>query len=196
MAQISAIAVVVDDKPVAMRLCSWNYGERMVSRVAHTVEWLAGATYRSICLSPEFRERLVMYLSVNFDMMDVMLTDDMLGKDDLDDKTVGDRLLSSRNHNGYGLIWVDTKGNAVKYAFTHWKADNAERALSLKEYLHIEYGGCDPDLNFNCRKLAVNDEAEIDLIRNKHRLRDCGVLMTSDEVLKFYNTALPSSPTP
>lgn len=190
MSQKSAIAVVIDDKPVVMRWYSWNYGERMVSRVAHTVEWLG----RTIDLSAEYIERLTMYLSVNFDMMDVTLTDDLLSKDEPSHKTVGDRLLASANDNDYGLIWVDTKFKTVKYAFTHWKVNNAEQALSLKEYCRVEFR-CDYDLDLDCRSCLPNDEAEIDLIRNKHRLRDCGVLMTSDEVLKFYNTALPSSPT-
>ncbi len=48
----------------------WNYGERMVSRVASTVEWLENSA--RYYFSGNHREKLEKILSVNFDMKDVV----------------------------------------------------------------------------------------------------------------------------
>lgn len=63
------------------RYFGWNYGERMVSRARHTLEWVKKNTEKLLFFfEQEFFIKLAKIMEVNFDMHDVVISADILGE--------------------------------------------------------------------------------------------------------------------
>ena len=87
MGQRSQIYVrTTDDKgniTFVARYFQWNYGERMISRARHIIEWLREYAKHfteeaySFCRDREI-ERLISIINTNFDYKDVAISTDLL----------------------------------------------------------------------------------------------------------------------
>ena len=61
-------------RKLVARYYGWNYGERMISRARHTMEWLK-ENYELISF---YAEKIPRILDTNFDMRDCVISSDIL----------------------------------------------------------------------------------------------------------------------
>lgn len=132
----------------------WNYGERMVSRVANTCEWLSESA--KYYFSSQKREHLMSILRTNFDMKDCVSANDIfLEAADYSDNGVMPRgqLLNDdvfeRQDNNDGKAFIDVviakgeDGNEkcdISVCFTD---HDINRPMSASEYLDWNYSVAD-----------------------------------------------------
>lgn len=107
----------------------WNYQERMISRIKHTVEWLEdGAKYVLSDFQGEYQQKLTSILSTNFDMQDVVIPCDIAKEIYMDewndDKSYQDKeqlndalFFEQDNNNGQGYIDVIIKNDKTEISY-------------------------------------------------------------------------------
>lgn len=123
-------------RKLVARYYGWNYGERMISRARHTIEWLK-ENYELISF---YAEKIPRILDTNFDMGDCVISSDILkeyqelyGPED----SLNDVLFYGQDNNdGRLLIDIDNAGN-IKYAFLTSESDTP---LSSVEYMEWDIG--------------------------------------------------------
>lgn len=102
------------------RYFNWNYGERMISRARHTLEWIKDnvdyADYNFIYHS----EKLARIIDVNFDMHDIMISTDIIEEyfeTFTEDYTFKEYVFTHYANND-GKLFIDIHPNGtIKYAF-------------------------------------------------------------------------------
>lgn len=122
MGQRSQIYVRIEakdgKKELFARYFDWNYGERMMSRARHTVEWLLNQNYEST-----IRDKIARIVDVNFDMQDIVKSSDIIKEyaDDIEiwNCTLNEFFYGQDNNNG--VLFVDVIQDTVKYAFLDWE---------------------------------------------------------------------------
>lgn len=152
----------------------WNYGERMVSRARHGIEYIKrNAQYISI---PDVRKKIAAVFDVNFDMKDIQFAQNIL-KEYLDFFTEYyanmEIFITQDNNNGKLFVDVDEEGN-VKYCFT----DFALNILSPQEYMDWDCEG------WQTSKYLTEDEVNI-CKQNIDFLNNNASLMTEQELKEF-----------
>ena len=149
-------------KYLVARYFQWNYGERMVSRVRHTIEWIAcqldsTAYKKELIKTAEFERKLVHIMETNFDYEDVVLSSDILSEYEeyREDEPFADCVFYGQdNNNGQAFIDVILKDNGketerfgrtmkdydviIKYGFA--KNTDGEEPLSPYGYLTTDMG--------------------------------------------------------
>lgn len=125
-------------KGFVARYFQWNYGERMISRLRHTAEWLK----ENVRYLPKFRseEDLVRILETNFDIGDIVHTSDIVDEVieyDLNGKAYSpifndDLFFGNDNNDGILLMDVDVEGN-IKYALLD--PYNPDIVMNAMEYI-------------------------------------------------------------
>lgn len=146
MGQRSNILLRLNGNIVAARYFQWNFGERMVSRVAHTIDWFAsrlandnGSLLEFIAKDKYEIAKAIHIMETNFDMGDVVLSSDLITEqyEFEDDGDFEAFFLGTDNNDGYALIDISKEG--YKYAFLH---NNSRRGcdypLSVAEYMIAE----------------------------------------------------------
>lgn len=176
-------------RKLVARYYGWNYGERMISRARHTMEWLKeNCKYTSLCV-----EKIPRILDTNFDMRDCVISSDILkeyqelyGPDD----SLNDVLFYGQDNNdGRLLIDIDNTGN-IKYAFLSTKND---KPLSPVEYMEWDIGsGWNKVSEYNSKETIQTCK------RNISKIDMMADLMTEKEVQEFisadYSGSLPQKP--
>ncbi len=136
-------------KYLIARYFGWNYGERMVSRVRHTIDFidcqLYATTYKEAMIkTAEFEKKLVHIMETNFDYTDVVLSRNILR--DYEEYFKGEPFADSvfygqDNNDGQAFIdvYVVDNGNVViKYAFA--ESTDGEEPLTPYGYLQMDMG--------------------------------------------------------
>lgn len=155
---------------------SWNYGERMISRARHGIEYIKrNAQHISI---PDVRKKIEAVFDVNFDMKDVQLSQDIL-KEYLDFfieyYANMEIFIAQDNNDGKLFVDIDEKGN-VKYCFT----DSALNILSPQEYMDWDYEGWETGVYLTDEEIQTCKE-NIDFLNNSENAS----LMTEQELKEF-----------
>ena len=115
------------------RYFGWNYGERMVSRAKHSLEWIKSyQKYPHIFISEP--QRLIRVLEVNFDMEDVLITSDLIQEwnEYFPEKEFADSVFRWAGNDGKLFIDIKEEENIVKYAFTD---NNISKPLTAAQYM-------------------------------------------------------------
>lgn len=138
MGQRSQIYVRFTDKEgkkyLYARYYGWNYGERMVSRAKHSLEWIQLMKNYFHVFTHE-PQRLIRILDTNFDMQDVVISLDLISE--------WDEYFSEHNFNDFVFKWADNNDgklfidvneneNIIKYAFTDY---DISKPLSAAQYM-------------------------------------------------------------
>ena len=163
------------------RYFGWNYGERMVSRARHTMEWiLDNIHYRDHQMASN-NEKLVRIIDTNFDMHDVVISSDIIeeyfetGYDI--DYTFKDYVFIQHDNND-GKLFIDVHPNGViKYAFidSSCNLDKPKGGLGYMRWNHKDWRN----------SKYISDEQKEKCELNCKYLRDNFKLMTTKELKDF-----------
>lgn len=141
MGQRSQIFVRYEDngqKKMIARYYQWNYAERMISRARYGIEWL-----KEMYEYPfEIARKLYRILDTNFDMIDCVISSDII-KEFVDDDwenegyTLNNFMFYAQDNND-GKLFIDVLSNGtIKYAFLDY--DN-KKIMSGTEYMRWDRG--------------------------------------------------------
>lgn len=181
MGQRSQIFVRYEDngqKKIIARYYQWNYAERMISRARYGIEWLK----KMYKYSFEIERKLYRILDTNFDMIDCVISSDII-KEFVDDDwenegyTLNNFMFYAQDNND-GKIFIDVLSNGtIKYAFLDY--DN-KKIMSGTEYMKWNRGKGwkNPTEYF--------DQEDIDIcIKNIKEINKMAKKMKADEVKEF-----------
>ena len=194
MGMRSQIYVRFNGELVIANYYGWNFGERMISRARHFIEYVnlnLKEGFDFLFKKPEL-ERLRRYLDVNFDMQDIAISQNIFdeyaeafydnwknGGGNLDlydfifrwqDNNDGKLLIdihSQKNHEG-GCTYQ------IKYAFLDSEC-NPDFIMDAAAYIKWDRDGCEP---------LEKDEQET-LAQNIAAINNLAKPMSKDEVLGF-----------
>ena len=123
------------EKYLYARYYGWNYGERMVSRAKHSLEWIQSMKNYFHVFTHE-PQRLIRILDTNFDMQDVVISSDLIKEwnDDFSEENFNDYVFKWADNND-GKLFIDIKEgeNIIKYAFTD--GYQMDRVMSAAQYM-------------------------------------------------------------
>ena len=161
------------------RYFGWNYGERMVSRARHTMEWiLDNFRYGQHYLSTD-NTKLVRIIDTNFDMHDVVISSDIIEEyfEYFSDESFSDNVFKFQDNND-GKLFIDVHPNGViKYAFidSSCNLDKPKGGLGYMSWNHKNWRQSE----------YINDEQKEKCEANCKYLRDNFKLMTTKELKDF-----------
>lgn len=181
MGQRSQIFVRYEEngqKKMIARYYQWNYAERMISRARYGIEWL-----KEMYEYPfEIARKLYRILDTNFDMIDCVISSDII-KEFIDNDWGNDgytlnSFLFYQQDNNDGKLFIDVLSNGtIKYAFLDY--DN-KKIMSGTEYMKWNRGKGwkNPTEYF--------DQEDIDIcIKNIKEINKMAKKMKADEVKEF-----------
>lgn len=184
MVQRSQIFVRYEEngqKKMIARYYQWNYGERMISRARYGIEWLKDMYKYTF----EFERKLYRILDTNFDMIDCVISSDII-KEFIDDDWENDGYTLNNfmfyvQDNNDGKLFIDVLSNGtIKYAFLDY--DN-KKIMSGTEYMEWDRGR-----NWK-NPTEYFDQEDIDIcIKNIKEINKMATKMTADEVKEFMET--------
>lgn len=181
MGQRSQIFVRYEEngqKKMIARYYQWNYGGRMISRARYGIEWLKDM-YK---YTPEFERKLYRILDTNFDMIDCVISSDII-KEFIDDDWENDgytlnNFMFYQQDNNDGKLFIDVLSDGtIKYAFLDY---NNKKIMSGTEYMKWNRGKDwkNPTEYF--------DQEDVDIcIKNIKEINKMATKMTADEVKEF-----------
>lgn len=181
MGQRSQIFVRYEDngqKKMIARYYQWNYAERMISRARYGIEWL-----KEMYEYPfEIARKLYRILDTNFDMIDCVISSDII-KEFVDDNwgndgyTLNNFMFYAQDNND-GKLFIDVLSNGtIKYAFLDY---NNKKIMSGTEYMKWNRGKDwkNPTEYF--------DQEDVDIcIKNIKEINKMATKMKADEVKEF-----------
>lgn len=184
MGQRSQIFVRYEDngqKKMIARYYQWNYAERMISCARYGIEWL-----KEMYEYPfEIARKLYRILDTNFDMIDCVISSDII-KEFVDDDwenegyTLNNFMFYAQDNNN-GKLFIDVLSNGtIKYAFLNY--DN-KKIMSGTEYMRWDRGKDwkNPTEYF--------DQEDVDIcIKNIKEINKMATKMTADEAKEFMET--------
>ena len=145
MGQRSQIYVRFTDKEgkkyLYARYYGWNYGERMVSRAKHSLEWIQSMKNYFHVFTHE-PQRLIRILDTNFDMQDVVISSDLISEWDeyFSEDNFNDSVFKwADNNDGKLFIDVNENENIIKYAFTDYDISKPLSAAQYMRWNHKEW---------------------------------------------------------
>lgn len=110
------------EKEIVARYFNWNYGERMISRVYHTIAWIKAHLELTNSDPGQYlsqnRKKLVRILDTNFDMYDITIASNILKEYEEFDwhMPLNDFMFNGQDNND-GKAFIDVKRNGmIKYA--------------------------------------------------------------------------------
>lgn len=170
------------------RYYQWNYGERMISRCRHTLEWIkANIKYDWYFINEQ--ETLKRYLDVNFDMKSVVLGSDIIKEWDecswKDETTFNDYVFLEQANND-GQLYINIKDGVIKYAFLDSES-NTEHIMNARQYMSWDYDGWQ-----NSEYLDDDDRRICE--ENFKAIEGLAELMTEEEVDEFINADYEPKP--
>lgn len=162
------------------RYFGWNYGERMVSRARHTLEWIKhNINYSSFKFASNNQE-LIRIMEVNFDMHDVMITSDII-EEYFDYGNVHNTFTEyvfTEHDNNDGKLFIDIHPNGtIKYAFVDSEC-NLDKPMGGLGYM------CWNHKNWRTSE-HISDEQKEKCNLNCKYLRNNFQLMTTKELKDF-----------
>ena len=174
-----------DDKDYLIaRYYQWNYGERMISRCKHSIEWIESILSYGWYLTTE-TEKLKRILDVNFDMQDIVTGCDIIKEYEEDkeseywDDTIFNIYVFKCQDNNDGKLFIDIRDEKIKYAFLDYDCDtnhimNAEQYMNWdsEDWITNEY---------------IGDEQKLICFNNIQAITKMAELMTQEELEDFIN---------
>lgn len=188
-------------KKLVARYFGWNYGERMVSRVRNTIEFIEcqinSTIYKTTRMFDEqFEERLVRIMETNFDLKDVQFSGNIIreyeemylgempfktvfiDQDNNDGQAFIDVTLEEYPNNiveRFGKSYKDYKVK-IRYAFT--ESTDSEKSLTPYGYLKANLGD-------NWQQSDNFDEDDITAIRSNIEYLDEFELIPPPELEEY-----------
>lgn len=162
------------------RYFGWNYGERMISRARHTLEWIKNnINYASFKFASN-NEELIRIMEVNFDMHDAMITSDII-EEYFDYGNVHytfEEYVFTHHDNNDGKLFIDIHPNGtIKYAFVDSEC-NLDKPMGGLRYMRWNH--------HDWRKSEyISDEQKEKCNLNCKYLRNNFQLMTTKELKDF-----------
>lgn len=162
------------------RYYQWNYGSRMVSRCKYTLEWLKEYSEERIPILPEKEKKLVRILDTNFDMVDTMISADIIDEyyELYPEEPFNEAIFFFQDNNN-GKLLIDLKDGVLKYAFLDRDA-HSNYIMNAEQYMNWDEG-------INWRENEhLKENGEVDLCKaNFPIIEQLGTLMTREEVEEF-----------
>ena len=162
------------------RYFGWNYGERMVSRARHTLEWIKDNIYHADFTFAHNNEKLIRIIDVNFDMHDAMISTDIIEEyleTFTDDYTFKEYVFTHHDNND-GKLFIDIHPNGtIKYAFID-SSCNLDKPMGGLSYMRWNHK------NWRNSKY-ISDEQKEKCNNNCKYLRNNFQLMTTKELKDF-----------
>lgn len=170
------------EKEIVARYFNWNYGERMISRVYHTIDWIKRHLEVTGCDPGQYlswnRKKLIRILDTNFDICDIVITSNILKEYEECDwnMSLNDFMFHGQDNND-GKAFIDVKRDGtIKYALL-----TRENALcSPSEYMSWDIGKDwkTPNKRFpkQMRDITLNNIQELSILASP---------MTEEEVKEF-----------
>lgn len=180
MGQRSEIYVAVEKedgtRQLTARYFGWNYGERMISRVAFTSRWLQARQ------STFNKEDLISIIETNFDMVDHLASERIepfSGKFKIFSFLVGDNGLN----DGRAFIFINKDGK-IKYCFTE---NHALKPLDCNEYMLFDTESCFFD--YQWKNKEYRNSTRMKRCRNNIKwLKQNAEVMTQEEFNEFIHS--------
>lgn len=176
MGQRSEIYVAVEQsdgkKKMTARYFGWNYGERMISRVAFTSRWLQARQ------STFSKEDLISIIETNFDMVD------HLASERIEPVTTGSFKLHCPLDNGLNdgraFIYINKDGK-IKYCFTE---NHVLKPLDCNKYMLFDTESCYPEYQWKNKEYRLSTRMK--RCRNNIKwLKQNAEVMTQEELDEF-----------
>ena len=109
-------------KGLIAKYFGWNYGERMVSRARHGIEYLTetflGRDYNRFRIA-EYADKVSRVFDTNFDMQDVAISGDIIKEwNELFAQDDFNACVFYQQDNNNGKLFVDVSKDGIKYCFT------------------------------------------------------------------------------
>lgn len=166
-------------KYLTARYYQWNFGERMISRCRHTIEWIKEYLEYDWHLTTE-TEKLKRILDTNFDMKDVVLGQDIVKewKEDFPEENFNEFVFKYQDNND-GKLLIDIKDGIIKYAFLDWNC-NTDKIMSAARYMNWNSKGWRTSEYIDKEQKAL-------CVRNIKYISKHAQLMTKEEVEEFIN---------
>ena len=163
------------------RYYQWNYGERMISRCKHTLEWIKEMMEYDWYFTTE-TEMLKRYMDVNFDMQSIVIGSDIIKEWDecswKDETTFNEYVFLTQDNND-GKLFIDIKDGVIKYAFTDCDC-HTEHIMDAHKYMDWDYEDW-------MKSEYLDDEARKTCIENFEAIKSLAELMTQEELEDFIN---------
>lgn len=169
------------------RYYQWNYGERMISRARYGIEWIKEYTDFAF----ELTRRLYRILDTNFDMVDVVISQDILEevREDVHngwtantDEAIRNAMFHGQDNNDGQLLIDVQKSGDIKYAFVTHSYTGDGKVMSAKGYMAWNSGK-----NWR-RETKYFDREDIETCeKNISYIQENATLMTKKEVRDFFN---------
>lgn len=163
------------------RYYQWNYGERMISRCKHSIEWIESILKYDWYLTTE-TEKLKRILDVNFDMQDIVMGQDIIKEwdewDYKDETTFNDFVFLQQDNND-GKLFIDIKNGIIKYAFLDYDC-NTEYIMNAEQYMSWDCAGW-------MTNEYIDDEQKLICFNNIKEIAEMAQLMTQEELEDFIN---------
>lgn len=155
----------------------WNFGERMISRARHGLEYIRG--YLEYINLDSTKEKINRIFDVNFDMKDILVTRDIIKEwlEDFIDYYDANEYIFKCVDNNDGKLFIDIREDGeIKYCFTDY---------NLKILTPTQYMNCDASGWQNSGSLS-NDEIET-CKENIKYINKNAKLMNREELEEFIN---------
>ena len=153
----------------------WNYGERMISRARHGIEYIKDSmeyiSYDSV------QEKINRIFDINFDMKDIAFTSDLIKEwvEDFRKHYTQVEYIFTNTANNDGKLFIDVNANGeIKICFTDYDLN----ILSPKEYMDWDFE------NWQNSEYLSKEDAEI-CKKNIEYINQNVRFMTEDELEEY-----------
>lgn len=165
------------------RYFNWNYGERMISRARHTLEWIQREVKYGFKFSTDNRH-LIRIIDTNFDMKDVVISSDII-EEYFDYGNVHNTFTEyvfTEHDNNDGKLFIDIHPNGtIKYAFidSSCNLDKPMGGLGYMRWNHKDWRN----------SKYISDEQKEKCNNNCKYIRNNFQLMSAKELKDFISCA-------
>ena len=170
------------------RYFQWNYGERMISRCHYSLEWIKQMAKYDWLFTTN-KGQLERILEVNFDMVDVQITCDII-KEFLeygDDYSFVDYVFKMQDNND-GKLFIDVSDGYLKYCFLDANC-NTENIMDAVGYMAWNSENWE-------QSEYIDDEQKERCRDNLKVIGKIAELMTTEEADDFINCIYEEEPKP
>ena len=165
------------EKYLYARYYGWNYGERMVSRAKHSLEWI-NAMKNNFWVFTHEPQRLIRILDTNFDMQDVVISSDIIKEwDEIFPEENFNNCCFKWQDNNDGKLFIDIDENtmSIKYCFTDRDISKPLTAAQYMRWNHKEWR----------QSKYISKEQKALCEKNIRQIPRLAKLMTMEELTDF-----------
>lgn len=153
----------------------WNFGERMISRARHGIEYIKENL--KYIYDKYTQEKINRIFDVNFDMKDILITSDIIQEwiEQFSDSEFANDYIFENVHNNDGKLFIDVQENGeIKYCLTDYNL----KILSPTEYMDWDFE--------NWENSEYLDKEDVEICKNNIKyIQENTKQMTEDELQEF-----------